>query len=191
MNKKDILVNKDGLTFYKLRENEYCTTCSLTNTHLKMSEIINFDLIKLIYDINTDIYEKTYIDKIDNDNAILTLVLKPFFKDLGLPQRYSILKIKRTVNNENKIIFICETDKDINKDINKKTYIDVPANAELLDINNINIDCTILSSDCIDFKITILFDKNMIIPSFVEKTISIITHKIFIRVKQFIENIRM
>ena len=73
----------------------------------------------------------------------------------------------------------------------EKTYIDIPVNAELLDINIINIECTMLSSQCIDFKITFLFDKNMIIPTFVEKTISIITHKIFIRVKQFIENIRM
>jgi hypothetical protein len=92
--------------------------------------------------------------------------------------------------DEDKIIFMGKTKQNI--DVTEiRTNYDIPTNAELLSISHIKNICTILSPHKIACVFYITFDKNITIPPFVEKIISNITHKIFIRVKQFIENIVM
>lgn len=187
MNNETVLLNKNGFQFYKMKENEYYSTFSLKNNNILLSQIIDFNLIKLIYDLNTDIYELTHLEKVDEDNAFITIIMQHLFKDLGLPQRYSLLQMQRIVNTD-EIIFIGNTTKDITND----TMIQfIPSNAELIQIQNIKNICKIITPHHIDFTFSVIFDKNMKIPLFAEKIISNIIYKIFIRVKQFIENIRV
>ena len=194
MNNEHILFNKDGFIFYKIKENEYCCTFSLNNNNIMLSQIIDFNLVKLIYDLNTDIYEKTKLDKINDDSAILFVLIKHFFKDLGLPQRYSNLQIDRIMDKE-KITFIGKTKIiDTNTNTNTNTIFaeeKIPDNAELLHIKDIKNVCTIVNPHHIDCCFSIILDTNDNIPLFAEKMISNIIHKIVIRVKQFIENLRI
>jgi hypothetical protein len=184
MNTGTILLDKDGFKFYKTKDNEYYSSFCLNNQNIILSQIIDFNLMKLVYDLNTDIYEKTKLIINDDDTAVITVLLKHFFKDLGLPQKYSVLHIQRILD-EDKIIFKGKT----KENIANETLMNLPINAELLSISNIKNICTILSPHKVDCSFYITFDKNITIPPFVEKIISNIIHKIFIRVKQFIENI--
>jgi hypothetical protein len=187
MNTETILLDKDGFQFLKTNDNEYCSKFCLHNSNIILSQIIDFHLIKLIYDLNTDIYEKTNLVINDDNTAVITVLLKHFFKDLGLSQKYSVLQIQRILDQD-KIIFMGKT-KD-NVDVSEiHTIYGIPINAELLSITNIKNICTISTPHKIDCSFYITFDKKLNIPPFVEKVISNIIHKIFIRVKQFIENI--
>lgn len=67
----------------------------------------------------------------------------------------------------------------------------MPEDAELLNMENLTAICEIITPHTILFNFTIVFNSNMIIPKFAEKMVGIIIHKIFKRVKQFIENIRL
>ena len=184
-----ILLDKDGFKFYKTKDNDYYSSFCLNNPNIILSQIIDFNLMKLVYDLNTEIYEKTNLTINDDGTAIITVLLKHFFKDLGLPQKYSVLQMQRILD-EDKIIFMGKTKQNI--DVTEiRTNYDIPTNAELLSISDIKNICTILSPHKIACVFYITFDKNITIPPFVEKIISNITHKIFIRVKQFIENIVM
>lgn len=189
MNNETLLLDKDGFKFYKINNNNYYISFSLTNHNITLSQIIDFNLMKLVYDLNTDIYEKTNLVINDDDTAVITVLLKHFFKDLGLRQKYSMLEIQR-ISDENKIIFIGKSkDKDSIGVSETLRNCGIPSNAELLTISNIKNICTILSPHIIECNFYITFDKTITIPPFVEKMICNIIHKIFIRVKQFIEKI--
>jgi hypothetical protein len=56
------------------------------------------------------------------------------------------------------------------------------------ELNNI---CDIITPHKINFSCNVIFDPNTNIPPFAEKMVGIILHKIFKRVKQFIENVRI
>jgi len=161
--------------------------CTIENKHIYLDKIINFELIKLIFEINNDIYEKVIMNKIDDNNAEFIFIMKHFFADIGLPQRYYHFIMKKNFNvNENKIVFTSET---INR--NKPDFIG--KDIEFLPINNMIYECqfTSLQRDKMLFSALISFDKNLSIPEYVEKVVGLIVNKIFIRVKQFIEIYRI
>ena len=76
------LFDKDGFKFSCLKKNHYSLTFSMENNKIVLSKIIDFNLIKLIYDLNPDVYEKVNIEKINDNEVILTLLMKHFFEDL-------------------------------------------------------------------------------------------------------------
>jgi hypothetical protein len=67
----------------------------------------------------------------------------------------------------------------------------MPADAELMPIKNMKCDCDIITSHKIRFTFDVLFEDNMLVPPVAEKLVGLILYKIFNRVKQFIENVRM
>jgi hypothetical protein len=71
----------------------------MENKNIVMSEIIDFNLIKLIYDLNPDVYEKVSIEKVNDNEVILTLLIKHFFEDLGLPQRFSFIHMIKIIED--------------------------------------------------------------------------------------------
>ena len=73
-----------GLTFSKLKNNRYSTAFNIHNPNIILHKIVNFDLIDLVYRLNPDIYEKISLTKIDDDNAVLILILKHFLTYQGL-----------------------------------------------------------------------------------------------------------
>jgi len=183
MTDSEVLLNKEGLQFARVKEKHYVLTFSMENMHIILSNIIDFNLIKLIYDLNSDIYEKVILDKINDDEAVATLLMKHFFEDLGLPQRFSFLHIKKIVE-ERRIIFVSQS-------IRSHKPEGMPDDAELMAINDLTSICNIVTPHKINFSFNIVFDPIMNIPPFAEKMVGLILFKIFKRVKQFIENVRL
>ena len=182
-----IISEKNGMKLIRHPDNVFNFVCTIENKNIYLDKIINFELIKLIFEINNDIYEKVIMNKIDENNAEFIFIMKHFFADIGLPQRYYHFMMTKIFNtNENKIVFTSET---ING--NKPDFIN--KDIEFLPINKMIYECqfTSLQRDKILFSALISFDKNLPIPEYIEKVVGLIVNKIFIRVKQFIENYRI
>jgi hypothetical protein len=183
MEVEKILIDKDGFKFSKIGANNYNTTFSIENPSIILAKVINFDIIKLIYELNPDIYEYVNLEKVNENEAIITLVMKHFFEDLGMPQRYSYMRMKKT-QEKNIIIFEGEAIRTIRP-------VNVPLDAQLVAFETITSTCEIVTPHKIKFTHNISFQSTRNVPPYVEKVVSIITNKIFKRVKQFIENIRI
>jgi len=182
-----IISEKNGMKLIRNPDNVFNFVCTIENKHIYLDKIINFELIKLIFEINNDIYEKVIMNKIDDNNAEFIFVMKHFFADIGLPQRYYHFMMKKNFNiNENKIVFTSET-------INDKKPDFISKDIEFLSIDKMIYECqfTSLQRDKMLFSALISFDKNLSIPEYVEKVVGLIVNKIFIRVKQFIEIYRI
>ena len=178
-----ILYEKDGMIFTKIDDKKYSLDFSMENKNIIMANIIDFNLIKLIYDLNGDIYESVDFNKISENEVIVTLLMKHLFEDLGLPQKYSYLHMKKIVNNK-QIIFRSQS-------IQSERPQGIPDDAELMAMKeNIGI-CNIITPHKIHFSFTVLFEDYVKIPQFAEKMVGLILNKIFKRVKQFIENVRI
>jgi|688.fasta_scaffold410780_2 hypothetical protein len=178
------LFDKDGFKFVCLKKNHYSLTFTMENNKIVLSKIIDFNLIKLIYDLNPDVYEKVQIvNNNNNDEIILTLLMKHFFEDLGLPQRYSFIHMKKVVE-EDKIKFTGQS-------IKTHKPEGMPEDAELMSLQNMIAICDIITPHKIYFSFNVIFDGEMNFPPFAEKMVGMILHKIFKRVKQFIENVHL
>ena len=159
-----VLYEKDGMRFTKISDKNYNLQFVMENKNILMANIVDFSLLKLMYDLNGDIYESVQLEKINENEATATVLVKHLFEDLGLPQKYSCFHIQKTVNNN-------------------------PADAELMAMKeNIGI-CDVLTPHKISFSFTVLFEDYVKIPQFAEKLVGVILNKIFKRVKLFIENI--
>ena len=177
------LFNKEGFEFSRVSKNHYRLTFDMENKNIVLSQIIDFTLIKLIYDLNSDVYEKVNIEKLNDNEIILTLLMKHFFEDIGLPQRFSYVHMKKFVE-ERKIIFHSQS-------IKSQRPLNMPEDAELMAIKNMISVCNIITPHKVLFSFNITFDEEMNVPPFAEKMVGMISHKIFKRVKQFIENVRI
>ena len=176
-----IILNKDGFKITKCATNNYKLHFHLENNNIYIEKIIDFPLIKLVYDLNPDVYEQTTIEKISDTQAKITLLLKHFFEDLGMPQRYSYVHMTKHVARNN-ITFIT-------KSITTEKPHGMPADSELMPIQDLVASFDIETLHMTAVTLDIWFDKRFNVPVFAEKIIIQILFKVFKRVKQFIENI--
>ena len=183
MSQEVCLFYKDGFTFTKIKEHSYKIHFTMENKNIILPNIIDFSLIKLIYDLNSDIYETVNLEKLNENEAIITLVMKYFFEDLGLPQRFLYIHMKKRIEN-NCIWFESTSIRSYRPD-------NIPIDSEIMPIKNMVNICNICSPHNIDFIFSVFFEEELEIPLFAEKMVGIIIHKIFKRVKQFIENLRI
>jgi hypothetical protein len=178
-----ILLEKDGMKFVKLEKNKYNLSYSIENNTINLEKLINFELIKLIYELNPDIYEKVVLTKTDESQAKITLLMKHFFNDLGIPQKYSHMSLEKKFTDQG-VNFVGAS-------IFSEKPAYIPSDVELLPIKNLNIDCTVVSPHKVNFNCVILFHNVLIVPPFIEKIMGIIVNKVFNRLKQFIENVKL
>jgi len=183
MDEQNVLYTKEGFHFVKHKKNNYSLSFEMKNNNIILANIIDFTLVKLIYDLNGDIYEKIDFDKINDNEAVMTMLVKHLFEELGLPQRFSYVHMTKNIE-QNKITFISQS-------IYSERPQGMPSEAEQMPLKNMICSCDILTPHHIGFKCDITFEANMIVPPFIEKIIGLILFKIFNRVKQFIENVRM
>jgi hypothetical protein len=177
-----IILKKDGIIFKTKAKNHYFLDFFIENPCIDLPSIINFDFIKYVYQINADLYEKIDLNKINENEAVIILVIKHFLEDLGIPQQYAHLIVTRQDKN-NQIIFNAKTI-DIKPDSIKEDL-------ELLQLECFILDCEIIHKHKIYLKYDIIFKPEKEIPSFVEKMIGMVISKMILRTKQFIENIHV
>lgn len=183
MSKPTILYSKEGMEFSKIKDNNYTLAFNMENRNIIMSKIIDFNLLKLVYELNGDIYENANITIINENEAIFNLLMKNLFEELGLPQRFTYVHVKKQIS-ENRITFISQS-------IKSERPENTPKEAKLLPIKIMLCDCLISNPHKIDFCCNITFDDDMSVPQVAEKMVGLILFKIFKRVKQFIENVRI
>ena len=179
-----VITEKDGMKFARLEKNQYHLQFSIQNNFIRLPDILNFDLVKLIYDLNGDIYEKVILEKLNDDEATITLLMKHFFVDMGLPQRYAFIHVGKEILENNNIQFITVPI------LSEKPEI-IPTEAERIPLKSTKLLCEILNEHKVNLHCFILFNEHSKIPPFMEKFIGLIFNKIFNRVKQFIENYRI
>jgi hypothetical protein len=183
MDTPNILYDKEGFLFSNISKHQYHIQFFIENNHIHLDQIVDFNLMKLIYDLNPDIYLYSNIEKMNENEAKVTLLLKHFFEDLGMPQRYSYISMKKHIE-DNQIIFT-------SKSITDYVPENIPANAKLLSINNMQCICKIETHHKIMVTFNVQFNNNQITPPrSIQKMMGIVLHKIFKRVKQFIENVK-
>ena len=163
-----VILKKNGLVFSKQDKNIFKVDCILENQTIFLESIIDFGLIQMIYDLNKDIYEHVEIIKINEHEIQIILLMKHFFEDLGMPRRYSHLCVLKQVgtDKQKQIIFRASS-------IYSERPAIIPSDAQLMPIENMVLTFTILTPHRVHF----------------HKLASSIISKIFIRTKQFIENI--
>jgi hypothetical protein len=176
------LFNKENCTFKRYGLNKYLLEYDMENKNIYIEKIIDFSLIQLIYTLNPDIYEHIEFNKINDNEAVAILLMKHFFEDIGFPQRYSFMNIKKIVE-KNKILFKAQTI------INKQKPAQIPAEAEVLYIDDLTCVCDLITAHKVKISFDINFNSGFHIPLFAEKMIGVIIHKIFKRLKLFIEKI--
>ena len=181
MDQEAVLFNKEGFRFVRTMKNQYKLDFSIQNERIIIANIIDFNLIKLIYDLNPDVYEYVNIEKINENEAIATLLMKHFFEDLGLPQRFSYMNMKRIIE-PNCITFHSKSIRDIRPP-------NMPPDSELMNMKDLICKCIGETQHKVNFVVNVIFHENMTVPPFAEKMIGMILFKIFKRVKQFIENV--
>jgi hypothetical protein len=177
-----VIKEKDGMKFARTAKNHYQIHFSMQNSFIHLPSIINLDLLKLLYELNSDIYEKTHLEKINEKEAVVCLLMKHFFQDLGLPQRYYHFHVERT-EMEQMIRFYSQS---IHSD--KPEWI--PSEAHLVPMQSMTLLCEMITPHKVNVLSSVVFHENHVVPPFMEKFIGMILHKIFNRLKQFIENYR-
>jgi hypothetical protein len=184
--------NKDNSNFQmnKVTTGEYNIKFYLENKNIQVDNIIDFHLIKLLYELNHDIYEKIDLNILNNNEAILLAINKHLFQDLGISQKYTHLTIKKNIiKEEGKIIFDLQPIKKYPREQSLSELI--PEKAEQLPIEQFIILCNVVNEHKIEIEIDFKIDIDMIeLPDFVENVLCKIFVKMFKRVKQFIENIQ-
>ena len=176
-----IILHKNGLEITKCAKNKYKLRFHLENNNIYIGKIIDFPFIKLIYDLNPDVYEQTNIEMVSDTQAKVTLLLKHFFEDLGLPQRYSYIYMTKHMEKNN-ITFVT-------KSITTEKPPGMPIDSELMPIQDLIASFDMVSPHRANAVFDIVFNERFNIPVFAEKIIAQILFKVFTRVKQFIENI--
>lgn len=173
----------------KINSGEYNIRFYLENSSIQLDNIIDFHLIKLLYELNQDIYEKIEFKIFNDTQATLLAINKHLFQDLGISQKYSHLNITKKIQGSNKIIFDLQTVKSNSTELSMSHLI--PKKAEGLPIEHFLIVCNVINKHKIDITIDFKIDTDTIeLPVFVESALCKIFIKMFKRVKQFIENIR-
>jgi hypothetical protein len=183
MTESNTLYSKEGFVFKKNEKNNYSLSFEMENNNINLSKIIDFNLVKLIYDLNSDIYEKVNLQIINENEATIVLLMKHLFEEIGLPQRFSNIYMTKIVE-ENNIKFVSQT-------IKSERPQNMPPDAESMNIKTMTFNCNLLTQHKIKVTCNILFEDIMNIPEVIEKIVGLILYKIFNRVKQFIENVRM
>lgn len=188
-----LLLEKNTIRISKTQNEEYHIQCEIENKNLILEKIIDFDMMKLVYDLNADIYEKTELHKISDFEADILFIMKNLFPDLGIPQRFAYLKVKKTVEKDpftkktSKIVFQSKFILDENGELIRPQQ--VPKNIYPLPIEQMEIECIFFNEHKMHFSNKIKINqKKMKIPAFLEKMTSHIIYKVFSRLKQFIEN---
>ena len=106
-----IIFTKNDIKLAIVEKNKYILNFELTNpnSNINLENIIDFNLFKIIFEINkNDILEDFNLTMQSESCATLYILIKHFFDDFGIPQKYVNLDIKLKKNN-NKIIFNCTT----------------------------------------------------------------------------------
>lgn len=180
MTDSETIYDKNGIIIKKQETNNYQLFFSLENQNIYLEKIINFTLLDVFYALNRDIFDDYKLTIHNNNNASVYFLFKHFMRDLGLPHKYIYINIVLE-KSEKLIQFKAQT-------INNTTPDNLPSDLELLEMNDIIVDCVLETPHKMNYSSTLKLYSKIEILDFLEKFSMNVLSKIFLRIKQFIEN---
>jgi hypothetical protein len=179
------LVKKDKYQILKMGKNHYKTIFIVENRDLIMEKIIGFNLLQLMYQVNSQNYEKIKIDILNTTHADLYLLVKPIFKEFGISQRYGAFSIKR--------IDYPETNTSVFQGLRNNELIEKYHNkslkAEPLGMHTILMECKLLGPHKMLVSQDMYFDDSNINNLLVEKAFTMFIKDNLKKVIAFVEAI--
>jgi hypothetical protein len=172
----------EGKTYLLVRiaTNKYRMTTTIENKRIYMKNLLNFNLINLIYHTNLDNFDKINLNIINEEDATVFLLMKHLFKEMGLKQRYFCFDIKK-VDLENGISFILTQNVEYGQQVNDCT------NAHLMPIKHMLYNFELVSLHKIKMTQYINFDPEVGLPTFLEPVFGLVSKTMLKKMKQFIE----
>jgi hypothetical protein len=175
---------------------------SIENQSFDLISMMHFGIIELLFKINTDICDSYKMDVESDQCAHLTLVLKHILKDLGVPQMYANVIIRRE-DRENLIVLTITHSDESNDGINGDKSNDGINDYEQIPLKTVVIRFDTTNPHKIEICIVVFYNegdegfsssssglcdvssKNM--QNFVDKMLKTLIKNIINRLKQFIE----
>jgi hypothetical protein len=172
----------EGKTYLLVRiaTNKYRMTTTIENKKIYMKNLLNFNLINLIYQTNLDKFDKINLNILNDEDANVFLLMKHLFKEMGLKQRYFCFDIKK-VDLENGISFILTQNSEYGQPVNDCS------NAHLMPIKHMLYNFELVSLHKIKMTQYINFDPEVGLPTFLEPVFGLISKTMLKQMKQFIE----
>jgi hypothetical protein len=161
---------------HQVSKNKYTVEAETSYGKIDVRKLLEFKCVHILKDLNQDIIENICIYDIDNNFASLFIEYKHFLKDFGFP-KFGANLILEKIENDKSITFACS---------NNNTQ-HVSSRCEILPINKLFFNFNIESYSKIKIVVNFEFDIKFEIPQFVEKFVFHILHKMFMRLKEFIE----
>lgn len=193
-----LICDKDSVYLSRDKPNHmYLIEFQSKNQKIRMDTMMTFDIYKLIYELNKDIfvsYHIAYPNPADPSRAEIMFIFK---SAMGLGERYTHVNahmphlLDSREEGKGYIVYIHS----VNVPENGPSLLRhlIPKRAEQIDSDNSNITIQVQPDGhgiqfYYMFKLILSKPGDVIsIPPFVEKTISIMMKTIFVRMKQFIE----
>jgi hypothetical protein len=176
------IIDKKDITMERIERNKYTLNFTMENKKIYMKNIINFNIMKILYEVNKDLLVDFKMKLIDDKNGECYFLLKHLFSDFGLPQKYIHLDIEKIEDSENNtILFVCKN--------STTNTLNIPKIGEQMSYEAMFFKCKLVNNHCISVENNIFLSEETDVPAFVEKMVGIVTSKMFIKIKQFIENV--
>ena len=174
----------EGKTYLLVRiaTNKYRMTTTIENKKIYMKNLLNFNLINLIYQTNLDKFDKINLNILNDEDANVFLLMKHLFKEMGLKQRYFCFDIKK-VDLENGISFILTQNAEYGQQVNDCT------NAHLMQIKHMLYNFELVSLHKIKMTQYINFDPEVGLPTFLEPVFGLVSKTMLKKMKLFIEGV--
>lgn len=177
-----IIIQKPNFLITRNKTNHYQIDFTVENKNIYVSNILNFNLIKLIYEVNKNMFEVIQLDMINENEAKLYLLMKPIMKELGVLQRFTALNI--SMYTDNKYVYFkgvpCP----------EYTSLNQCRNAILAPIKEFTIMCNILTPHKFKFTKTLVLDSDFTMVLFFENIFGTLVKTIFQKTMKAIECIK-
>ena len=175
----------------------YLIEFKAVNTKICIDALLTFDIYKMMYELNKDLFESYHIafpDPADPSRAELIFIFKSI---MGLGERYTHVYThmphlsQASVHGQGQVIYISSAN--VPKNAPSQLRHLIPRRAEQIDSDNSNITIHVQHDGhaiqfYYKFKLQLSNPDDVIsIPPFVDKAISSMMKTIFVRMKQFIE----
>ena len=173
------LFDKDRLQIKRIEKNTYTLEEEFSNLKVDIKKLLMFQNFPILRELYQDIIDEINVTNIQDDSATYFIVFKHFFKDMGFPRMGFHLDIKKTVKN-NMLEFVCFNNNEIKENKIKES------NHFILSFDTFIVQIYLHENNAkimIQNKINLHFE----IEPFVEKMVIQIIHKMFLRLKRFIE----
>jgi hypothetical protein len=181
-----VIMDKKDYRMTRIKKNSYSSEFTIENSNILLEKIINFDFIKLIYELNkNDIFEDFHIERHSENEATVFILFKHFFNDFGFCQKYAYLDVDLE-KRDNIIIFKTKPNNNpLTKSIKTKSDVEIMPIADIITV------CNFINPHKVTIETLTNFYSNFDFPEFMEKMSTTIISKIFLRSKQFIEKINI